>query len=124
VSLLREVLPLEGKNRGGRPGTDYLLTLRAAMHIAMMAGTDRGFEVRDYFIAAEREMRRLTTGGTLNAAERLGRLERDRELIESAGSSAGRTLGTLRQVRRASDQAITAELARIQPDLLGLEPPR
>lgn len=33
---------------------DYHLTIDAAKHVAMMSGTDKGFEVRDYFIECER----------------------------------------------------------------------
>lgn len=40
---------------GGKHKTDYLLTIEAAKHIAMMSGTDKGFEVRDYFIECERK---------------------------------------------------------------------
>jgi anti-repressor protein len=39
---------------GGRPRTEYHLSLDAGKHIAMMAGTDKAFEVRDYFIECER----------------------------------------------------------------------
>lgn len=34
--------------------TEYTVTVDAAKHIGMMSGTDKGFEVRDYFIACER----------------------------------------------------------------------
>jgi anti-repressor protein len=49
------VIPQKGENlKGGRPALDYHLTLDAAKHVAMMSGTDKGFEVRDYFIDCER----------------------------------------------------------------------
>lgn len=34
--------------------TEYALTLEAAKHIGMMSGTEKGFEVREYFIACEK----------------------------------------------------------------------
>lgn len=50
-----EVYATEGVNpRGGRPGARYWFTLDAAKHIAMMTNSERGFEVREYFIECER----------------------------------------------------------------------
>lgn len=50
-----EVFPKKGENpKGGRPTKEYHLTIEAAKHISMMSGTDKGFQVRDYFIECER----------------------------------------------------------------------
>lgn len=40
---------------GGRPTAEYHFTLEAGKHIAMMSGTERGSEVREYFLACERQ---------------------------------------------------------------------
>lgn len=39
---------------GGKPRSEYYLTIDAGKHIAMMSQTEKGFEVRDYFIECER----------------------------------------------------------------------
>jgi len=44
----------EQTGRGGHNRIEYHLTIDAGKHIAMMSGTDKGFEVRDYFIECER----------------------------------------------------------------------
>lgn len=50
-------------NRGLR--LEYALTIEAGKHIAMLSGTDKGFEVREYFLACEKQahdpMHRLRT---------------------------------------------------------------
>jgi phage anti-repressor protein len=48
--------------KGGRPRIDYHLTLQGAMHIAMISNTEKGFEVRDYFIECEERYRALRAG--------------------------------------------------------------
>lgn len=49
------VLAQKGVNpSGGRPSSDYHLTIEAGKHVSMMCGTDKGFEVRDYFIECEK----------------------------------------------------------------------
>jgi len=48
------VFPLKGENlKGGRPTMEYHLTLRAGEHVSMMSNTEKGVEVRDYFIECE-----------------------------------------------------------------------
>lgn len=50
-----EVFTLEGENsQGGRPSTDYALSLNAAKEISMMSQTEKGKEARRYFIECER----------------------------------------------------------------------
>jgi len=44
---------------GGRPSNEFYVSIDAAKHISMMEGTDRGFEVRDYFIDCERRLKSI-----------------------------------------------------------------
>lgn len=46
----------KNSTKGGRPGVEHHLTMDAAKHIAMIANTDKAFEIRDYFIECERQV--------------------------------------------------------------------
>ena len=51
----RDYITYTQKGVGGKfDSSEYHFTLEAAKHIGMMSGTDRGHEVREYFIACER----------------------------------------------------------------------
>lgn len=43
-----------GNGSAGRPRKEFTLTIDAAKHISMMSGSEKGFEVRDYFLECER----------------------------------------------------------------------
>lgn len=59
------IFPEKGEN-SGRPRIQYALTIDAAKHIALMAGTEKGFEVREYFIEAEKKLRAAPAPGPVN----------------------------------------------------------
>ncbi|UVH54709.1 antA/AntB antirepressor family protein [Variovorax paradoxus] len=44
----------------GQIQSEYHFTLEAGKHIGMMSGTDRGFEVREYFLECERRAKAAT----------------------------------------------------------------
>jgi phage anti-repressor protein len=50
---------------------DYHLTIEAAKHIGMLSGTDKGFEVREYFLECERKSKAPSLPVSLTPAEML-----------------------------------------------------
>lgn len=53
----------------GQPTIEYHLTLEAGKHVAMLSETDKGFEVREYFIERERHAVAPTPTRPLSPAE-------------------------------------------------------
>ena len=51
----KDFIPNLEKSTGGRPSTDHLMTLSMAKEIAMLQRTDKGKEVRRYFIQLEED---------------------------------------------------------------------
>jgi phage anti-repressor protein len=99
------VLPQKGENSsGGRPALEYHLTIEAGKHIAMLSGTAKGREVREYFLECERR----TKGATLPVV----RDPRTAALIDAL----------VRQDALEQEQARQAtELARLQENVAVIE---
>jgi len=49
-----DFIPFWGESTGGRPSTDYHVTIDIAKHIAMISGGENGRKVREYFIQVEK----------------------------------------------------------------------
>lgn len=56
----RDFISFLSKSSGGRPETDYILTLDTAKEISMLQRTEKGKQIRNYFIAAEKALRSQT----------------------------------------------------------------
>ena len=54
--VVQEVFPKMGE-KGGRPKTEYYLTLDVAKHLAMMEKNEKGRDVRRYFIQCEKQLK-------------------------------------------------------------------
>lgn len=107
---------LEGRQKGsgGHNKTDYHVTLRAAQHIAMMSGADKGFEVRDYFIECERR----ASDPEAMARAYIAKLQEQKRI----GEAAARKLAELEApvVERMSDaefeKYVAAKLGELAPN--------
>ena len=56
------------RKKGGQNKVDYIITLELAKHICMMEDTEKGIQIRNYFIQCEKDL-------TLALEERLQKLE-------------------------------------------------
>lgn len=55
----RDFSPILGKSTGGRQAVDYTITLDMAKELAMLQRSEKGKQARQYFINAEKDLRRL-----------------------------------------------------------------
>ncbi len=56
--------------KAGKPKTDYIITIRMAQHLGMIERSEKGMQIRDYFIEAEKRYRELQLIRTRSKAER------------------------------------------------------
>jgi phage anti-repressor protein len=96
----------------GQSRIEYHLTIDAAKHIAMMSGTDKGFEVRDYFIECERQLRG-SHDLPVTYADALRQLANEVEQKELALAQRDKAIRTKAQIgnRREATAMATASVA-------------
>lgn len=79
----RDFVTAAQKGVGGKFGTiDYHLTIESGKHVAMMSGTDKGFEVREYFIECERRAKQQPAPALPSYPEALRQLAAEIEYRE------------------------------------------
>jgi phage anti-repressor protein len=69
----RDYLPHEEVKQlpsGAKTLKQYALTIEAAKHVAMLSQTDKGFEVREYFIECEKKVQKADPLATLPPEQR------------------------------------------------------
>jgi phage anti-repressor protein len=75
-----------GNSKGGRPAAEHHLSFDAAKHVAMMSSVDKGHEVREWFIAKEKELNTRfigtpTTTAQMFAMQSQVNLEHERQIF-------------------------------------------
>lgn len=80
----RDFSPNLAKSTGGRQAIDYSITLDMAKHLAMLQRNEKGRQARQYFINAEKELRRLQTA-LMEGFDKAGELFRDVFSLEEEG---------------------------------------
>lgn len=113
-NLAKGVFPQSGENPlGGRPRIDYAVTLDTAKEIAMMENTERGRQVRRYFIAAEKAFRTQTplpSNSDVGLAQVLPMIAELQTAVGELSSLFGRMIGVVERDR----ENVTARLSALE----------
>lgn len=81
----QDFVPFLTESSGGRPATDYALTLDCAKEISMLQRSEKGKQARQYFITCERKLQRAKNALQQYADDpiigvRLAQLEMDKRI--------------------------------------------
>ena len=70
---------------GGRPQTEYVLTIDCAKELAMVEGNEKGRQARRYFIERDKELRAIERGDIRpSVGERISQIESKLERLEAS----------------------------------------
>ena len=70
---------------GGRPTTEYIISLDMAKHLGMMEKSDKGHEIRKYFIEQEKIARNVTQNLQIEIGKAMQYLEQFTNSLSDAG---------------------------------------
>lgn len=100
--------------KGGRPTTEYFISVDMTKHLGMMERNEKGHEIRKYYIEQEDLARQLKDGLQV----RIGKLSAQVELITQCLSEAGRFLSVNgKQIKPALLKELDDLIKEAQPEL-------
>jgi phage anti-repressor protein len=123
VSVKNDINP-----QGGRPQTDYALTLDAAKEISMLQRTDKGKQARQYFLECERELKKNSPKTYKEALLELIRKEEEKEALLLENNNLNTVLDNLTdwvsiikvcQHNKIKENTINWRVLKAQSEVLG-----
>ena len=108
------ILKKEENLKGGRPTTEYIISVDMTKHLGMMERNEKGHEIRKYFIEQEALARHLRDG--LQA--QIAKISVQVEIITQSLSEAGRFLSVNgKQTKPALIKELDDLIEQVQPSL-------
>lgn len=100
--------------KGGRPTTEYIISVDMTKHLGMMERNEKGHEIRKYYIEQEELARKLKDG--LQA--QIAKISVQVEIITQSLSEAGRFLSVSgKQTKPALMKELDDLIEQVQPSL-------
>lgn len=100
--------------KGGRPTTEYIISVDMTKHLGMMERNEKGHEIRKYFIEQEQIARQLKDG----LQSQIAKISVQVEIITQSLSEAGRFLSVNgKQTKPALIKELDDLIEQVQPSL-------